>query len=143
MEQAFKKLQSIFGGIVYTDSKGKKEIVIHFSNVKFVLYNGIVVCKDKDYWDFQEARIICNPRYLKRMEDIIMMLPRRQMIKYRHKNIFKKHIRGMCKFGDHLHLNVTDEQKKNMGIELMVKSVKEVAMKFNVSENFCKQLLKK
>lgn len=143
MEAAFKRLQSIFGGIKYTYPDNREEIVIHFSNVKFVKTKDEIICKDKDYWDFQDARAIVNPKYLSRMEDIILNLTRTYIVNNRHRNIFKKHIRGMCKFGENLHLGVTQQQDEAMLTELLVKSVKEVAMKYNTSENYCKQLLKK
>lgn len=143
MEAAFKRLQSIFGGIKYTYPDGTDEIVIHFSNVKFIKKGNEIICRDKDYWDFQEARAIANPKYLARMSDIILSLSRTYMVNNRHKNIFKKSIRGMCKFGENLHLGITEDQDKAMITELLVKHVKEVAMKYNTSENYCKQLLKK
>lgn len=134
MQKAFNKLKSIFAGI--TTDEG--ETIIHFSNVKFVAKNGNIICKDKDYWDLQEARIIDNERYLHRMSDIILSLNKSYIIDNRHKNIFKKNIRGMCRFNVVHPVQNIEEVKA----ELLVKSLREVAMKYGISENYCKKILK-
>ncbi len=71
MQEAFEKLLSVFGGI----KEDSGDVIIHFAHVKFVRNAiGDIICKDKDYWDLNEARIICNPRYYVALRIVYMSI---------------------------------------------------------------------
>lgn len=127
------------GSISFDMPDGSTEECIWMDDVKIVSSGREVVCKDQDYADISPTgRQITNPKYLEAMREAVMGASVSEIAKT--KRFFRKKIRGVCRFGYKLHEQLSTEQLEQVKAELMVQSPKEVALKWDLSEWFCKNL---
>jgi hypothetical protein len=138
-EAAFRKCVKAKGrAIPFSKTDGSIEECLWMDDVKLVCYNGEVTCKDQDYADLSpNGRTITSKRYLSQMLDAVMSASEKEIAE---PYFFKKRIKGVCRFGDMLHVYLTDEDKVTILRDLSTKSPKEVALEWNLSEWYCKSL---
>ena len=125
--------------IPFSKTDGSIEECLWMDNVKLICYNGKVTCKDQDYADLSpHGRTITSKRYLSQMREAVMAASESEIRDTPF--FFKKHIKGVCRFGDMLHVYLTDEDRITILKDLSIKSPKEVALEWNLSEWYCKSL---
>jgi len=138
-EQAFRKCVKAKGrAIPFAKTDGTIEDVLWMGDIKLILYDGIVTCKDQDYADLSpNGRTITSQRYLSQMKKAVMEADIHEIDAL---DFFKKRIKGVCRFGDMLHEKLTEEDKITLLKELQTKSPRQVALEWDLSEWYCKSL---
>lgn len=142
MLQVFEKLRQAVGSITFELSDGSEEECIWFGLLKFVRRGDNVVVRDMEYADVgMSARVVSGDKYLRLIEKIVVSAPIEELRKGKNERFFHKRIRGVCRFGENLHSQLTEQDKRTIKAELMVMSPKEVAARWNLSEWYCKTIL--
>jgi hypothetical protein len=138
-ERAFKKCERAKGrSIPFAKLDGSVDHCLWMDDIKLILNNGEVICKDQDYADLSPyGRRITSKRYLRQMQDAVANADIKEIDT---PFFFKKRIKGVCRFGDMLHENITEQDKITLLNELQHKSPKQVALEWDLSEWYCKNL---
>lgn len=138
----FDKLRKAVGSITFELSDGSEEECVWFGLLKFTRRGDTVVVKDMEYADIgSAARQVSGEKYLQLIEKIVMDASVDELRRNKSERFFHKRIRGVCRFGENLHTQLTDADKERIKSELLVMSPKEVAARWNLSEWYCKTIL--
>lgn len=91
---------------------GAQEKWIWFAGLKFILRRGTIEIRDLDYGYMENARVVSNGKYLRRIADIIMQEDASTLWNNRaNRNFFRNRIRGIGRFTDNPYVKEDDIQK--------------------------------